>query len=515
MTGPVSAMELVRVLGVSTSGSTIKIDRGSFERIKQKDFARFMVEGDKNEDSILNVGEGEAVKVHSNYSIWHIPQVKNVGKLRRAKNLFVTFYSETIKGRKKIGILQKKIVVSRDEVEKKGVDQALEDAVKPIPDSLIKKGDKYGQGDKLVDTKIPKKHDMETVNFDTWSPESAVMPSAELKGKVGKKKQENPSLLVKKEKIKKKEMKKIFNSTVDGNIAKVNKAKGKPQDVYFKRKIDEHLRDFKQKQIVRSVYEDYLRERKRKKILAERALEKLALEYRKRRKEKGALWSAEMDDDQLRRFYVRSGVVEEEERRRLVTTTKVSNEFFFRYFRSFRDHTSDVNDINRGVGTSIEIGHEFHLVRTSKLLSPFTLSLSLGLGSGYYHLGNEINGQASKRMIGGAINWYFHNLPYMFKKYIFYVGTGISFGSAGVESPQLTRDYQYQVQTFPSVYLGGKYNYKMPGEKNSNYGVGVNFLFSMDRVRLSLGDNAEATDNIDGLISFFDIKLSAGLSLFF
>ena len=506
---------MVSLLGTSTSGNTIKIDRGSFERIKQKDIARFLVEGPGKKPEIFNVGEGEAIKVYSNYSIWHLPKVENIQKLRKAKKLFAAFYSETIKGRKRFELLQKKIVVSQEEVEKKGVDQALRDVLQPVPGTLIKKGDGYSKGKKLVETKVPKKHDVETVNFGTWSKEDDHKFDAELNREVGKKIQDNPKSLANGEIIKKKEMKKIFNSTVDGNIAKVNNSKGGPAAFYAGQRKDEHLRDFRRRQIIRNVYENYLKERQKRKLQVKMAVEQLALDYKRNKKTKGGLWSADMDDEQLRRFYLESGVAREQKRQQLLATTNISNEFFFRYQRSFLDHTSDLSGFNRGVGASFEVGHEFHLVRTSKRLSPFTLGLSVGLGNGFYHLGNQINGKASEKTFGMSVNWYFNNPPYVFRKYIFHLGTGMRVGSANVSSQDLTLDYSYQMQVFPAIYLGAKYHYQMPKEEASDFGIGMNFLFSIERIRLNTNDPVASADNIDGLISLIDIKLSAGLSLFF
>ena len=78
---------MVSLLGVSTSGNTIKINQGSFERIKQKDIARFMVEGPMENPQILNVGEGEAIKVYSNYSIWHLPKVGKHTKIEKGEKI--------------------------------------------------------------------------------------------------------------------------------------------------------------------------------------------------------------------------------------------------------------------------------------------------------------------------------------------------------------------------------------------------------------------------------------------
>ena len=353
--------------------------------------------------------------------------------------MLVAFHSNTIKGRKKLELLQKKIVVSRDEVVKKGVDQAIRDALKPVPDSLIKKGDEYRKSEQLVETTPYKKHDVETVNFDTWSEENNHKFDSELNKEVGKKVQENPSSSVDGERIKKKKMRKIFNSTIDGNIAKVNNAKGGPRGLYSKQRQDEHFMELRRRQFVRNVYDDYLKERKKKKLQIKRAKEQLALDYKRHKKSKGELWSAEMDDNQLRRFYLESGVASEHERQKLLATTSISNEFFLRYQRSFLDHTSDLSDFGRGFGAAFEIGHELHLVKTSKKLSPFTLGLSISLGNGYYHLGHGINGKASEKAVGAFFNWYFYNLPYMFRKYIFHLGTGIRIGSADISSLQLVQ----------------------------------------------------------------------------
>ena len=73
-----------------------------------------------------------------------------------------------------------------------------------------------------------------------------------------------------------------------------------------------------------------------------------------------------MSDEQLRRYFVTSGLSREVERRKLALENREGNEILVRITRGAYDN-SDAQDKNyRSLYSALEIGYEYHLMRTSK-----------------------------------------------------------------------------------------------------------------------------------------------------
>ena len=92
---------------------------------------------------------------------------------------------------------------------------------------------------------------------------------------------------------------------------------------------------------------------------------------------------------------------------------------------------------------------------------------------------------------------------------------GLRRGNATAQSSSNTVDYTYQFTSTPSFQAGLKYRFFAGDERDDaiRIGLGYNFLITSEILRYSV--NETIVDDIDGLFSANDVRIFAGLSVYF
>ena len=226
------------------------------------------------------------------------------------------------------------------------------------------------------------------------------------------------------------------------------------------------------------------------------------------------MWSASLNDKELRDYFMKNGIAEERRRQNFAIDNRIGNEAFIRYSWNTSVNYSDTDQNNQGQGYSFVFGYEYHLIRAIKGLENWSVDVFWELALDYYDLGN-INGKAQMSFLGGYFNYYFYNMPTSIKKFIWYAGVGMKFGSAQMENPELNATYGYGVQALPSYQLGIKYRFD-PGDEVDDVariGWGINFLFQTSLLKFSTND--QIVDDINGSFEAQDTRFSIGLAFIF
>jgi hypothetical protein len=231
-------------------------------------------------------------------------------------------------------------------------------------------------------------------------------------------------------------------------------------------------------------------------------------------KRDGEMWSADMDDVGLRKYFIRTGIEQEVRRRELALNELEGHEVMLNYSGSMVAH-GNTNDPNyQGRGYNLGIAYDLHLARTSASLKKWSLQFFLEKGVTEYDTG-VYNARSEETLYGAYVNYYFVNNPLTLNSFIYLFGAGIKNGNASVFTPDLSKEYSYQVLTVPSLQLMTKYRFR-PGdlrEDTVNIGMSVNFGINLDMKNLSVIDRVD--DNINSKISVTDLKYILGMSVFF
>ncbi|MBT3584476.1 MAG: hypothetical protein HN509_06200 [Halobacteriovoraceae bacterium] len=498
-TGQVMAFNGIQIVGVSESKKSVIVDRGSLEGVKTGDKARFLIQKGIANPKITYVARGEAIKVHSNYSYWYLSYVENPFLIRRGSKLLMSLQSEVLEGSRRYNIKQKKSILS----DGKSFAPFLLDR-ENIPRELVFSEKNYEPSEIIVDTYSKKEQDIETTNFDNWVRRKDPEFVEEYLDEYPLKHVNRANQVVPADKVRRNYKQAEFDGSLKESVDKVNGLRYGLAPMYHEQKKDSL--GVREKITTDNYYQRLVQDKKGENFISPRAVAKI-------RKE-GPGWSADMNDEQLRRFYNRSGIERELVRQKEAQGEKAGHELNFRYATGLNQNTTQADDNHQSTNYSLAIGYELMLIRTNPALKNFTVEMALERGINFYDL-DGINGRFVEGTAGFAANWYFYNPPTSIRQYMFFLGVGTKRGSASVTSTSITKDYTYSVVALPVLRFGMKYRFKAGDTQDESVkiGMGVNFLFETESVRLSVED--ALNDDIAPVITAQNVKFAVGMSFYF
>ncbi len=497
------AVEDVTVLEVSSTQKSIMIDRGTeLDHIRPGQRARFYVQQSTDVPHMTFIAEGEAVKVHSNFSYWYLKNVDNAKLLKKGQRLEFISDAEILSGRREVEVRERSVVLAPDE----SADDFKEQSKRGVPERLLKKKDGYEENEQKVQTEIPRTEDLRETSYGTWDEESSQSTSdfeKEIKAK-------KSTLLTPKKKAPEKKPsavafeKEIYDSSSVGVINKINSYSDPLDALYGERKTKngDGTGNTSSSNVFKLAKEDEGKSR----AISDADLSKIDKDDPR--------WSEEMSDKQLRRFFVESNIEREITRQRFAIGNAPNNEIIFRYVMGVADKTNAEENSNRGTAQAIDTAYEFHLLRATEALKDWTLEGGFSWGYNFYNT-EPYNARASEQVFHAGLNYYFYNGPSAINSVLWHVGAGMRYGSASLISENFLQEYGYQVS---STYgqLGVKYRFS-GGDYDLDVfrvGFGINALMSVERTTLSSNQPIMQYD-VSGSIVTTDTKFALGLSIFF
>ncbi|MBT5092766.1 MAG: hypothetical protein HOM21_00895, partial [Halobacteriovoraceae bacterium] len=315
-TGQVMAFNGIQIVGVSESKKSVIVDRGSLEGVKTGDKARFLIQKGIANPKITYVARGEAIKVHSNYSYWYLSYVENPFLIRRGSKLLMSLQSEVLEGSRRYNIKQKKSILS----DGKSFAPFLLDR-ENIPRELVFSEKNYEPSEIIVDTYSKKEQDIETTNFDNWVRRKDPEFVEEYLDEYPLKHVNRANQVVPADKVRRNYKQAEFDGSLKESVDKVNGLRYGLAPMYHEQKKDSL--GVREKITTDNYYQRLVQDKKGENFISPRAVAKI-------RKE-GPGWSADMNDEQLRRFYNRSGIERELVRQKEAQGEKAGHELNFRY----------------------------------------------------------------------------------------------------------------------------------------------------------------------------------------
>lgn len=498
------AIGTAKVLEISSTGLSVILDRGQFEGIKVGMKGRLLRPvGDIDRPKFKYLATAEVIKVHSNYSYWYLRDINKAEFLDKGQRVVFVTMGETLSGRRDANYKKRRVVLRKGETPLKFV----EENEKGVPPELIKKDEKYEENNQELTETYPTLDEERIITeFETWSKDKKLEYVDEYMQEVAINRETDISEDRRLDDYKKKDGEKLFKSVVEGSVDKFNDYNYSLNTFYREQKKDEDYKEIRESVVEETVYAKYQKEKEQKKWVSPQAMAKIERD--------GDLWSSDMNDEQLRRFFIKSGIRRENERQRLALNEYNSNEVTFFYSTALREHYTTDDDNFQGSNYSLGVGYEFHLRRTDPDWDKHTLDLYLIRTISFYDIGGGVNGRFTEGMVRAGYNYYFVNNPATVYKWMFLGGIGLVRGNALMQGIGLTKDYNYSVIGFP-MHLGFKYRFKSGDELDQLAGIGwgVNFKFSYEWLKLTNVDLIE--DDINGSISIVDLRFSVGLSAYF
>ncbi len=497
-------LDNVTIEDLSSSQKTMVIDRGHLDDYTEQIVAKFYVQaGDYQFPKIFLVAEGRLVKSMPKKSIWYLSKIQLPRLIKTHEHLLV-LNSNHVKMGRTMTIKQKHVLIPEEQYATP--DQYLDENKNSVPDHFLKDLSNYDESNELFETKKVPEADLKIQTFEHLKKNTIARFNDDLNDEVF----DNyfvGSREVKLGDITKNEDKKLLDSMAQGYEEKINSEKyGLINGLYKNAQKNSSIKDLNNKISINSVYDNEKERIKTQETINPEAIAKINNE--------GPQWSADMDNDTLRRYFIRTGLEHEVRRRELAINELDGNEILFHYAGSMSDHTSSIDQNYRNLGYSLGLGYDLHLSRTSADLKNWSIQFFLETGVSDYNVGG-MNARGQEGDYGVFLNYYFFNNPLTLNTVNFSAGIGLKAGSIKMESLIFSKAYTYQVLTLPSFQLLGKYRFRAGDltEETANVGASINFGINLDAKRLSVIDTLD--DNIEGKLNISDLKYLLGMSFYF
>lgn len=485
----------VEIRQISRSKKSLSLGYGGLDGLKTGQRGWFLSRDAKTKIKMKKVAFGEAIKVFPTTSYWFLSEIPLSYLLVEGQRLLLLEMS-SLKGRSPIDIRKKRVILDK----LKTPEQYLEEQENgEIPREIIQRGEDYSETRELVETSPLKEQEIEVTTFSKWEkekgrslsetggPEENIYSIPEDQG---------PSF----KEVRSQRKKDLLDSLAEGAVDKG----------YFYKDLDDLYENIEATSFVQerslkpSVYEEYQRKKKEENFINPFAVEKILGE--------GDLWSSDFDRDQLRDFFVSSGIALERERQKFALENEVGHEFFILYGVELNSHIDSSDKNYQGSGVSLGIGYDYFLMKTTKKLEHFSLEFFLETANNYYDFGTK-NALAKEISFKLSLNWYLMT-PSSLRKYIWYLGTGIQIGGATLKNVSFSSSYNVQIREFPTIHLGLKYRFG--GRRKGDWAdksIGLHFLLSSGMRSLTVSDQIK--DDIKVSLSVGGLRFSGGLSFLF
>lgn len=476
------------VVETSQSKKSLILDQGSLNGVQVGEEGEFYFQEGVNKPKLIRIGVGKAVKVLPNYSFWYLLDIENMDYLVPQTKVIFLGDADAMRGRRPLKI--------KNRVRANSMNR---------PNATFLKNDYNASKDILGTDKQEKGFDKTITKTIEWE-DDGKREMDENGEELKLKKISIPSFSKENKEMRDNNYIEVASSTTSGSVEKINKNESGLTSFYLNQKRDPNIRWLRDEGWYYNAYRTYKYDKRKDVEISPQAKAKMERE--------GDMWSADLDDEALREFVVKNGLTLEKEKQKFAFENRIGNELIFRYQWNTTPNTTQDDLTNQGQGYSLIFGYEYHLMRAIKSLENWSIDAFWEQGLDYFNVGG-VNAKAQYALLGGYVNYYFYNEPSSIKKFIFYGGAGLKFGSANLSQQDLTQEYAYTMKALPSYQIGLKYRFD-PGDEvdeGIRVGMGINFVVQVSLLSLNASD--EILDDINGTIEGQETKFGLGMVFIF
>ncbi len=499
-------VDTTQILLVSSSGRTVIMDQGIYAGFKVGETVKFVkVETkDMNVPKLQFAGKAINVKVSPDHSIWYFRELAQEVSLKKGMRLSYLKEEQVLQGRNLPNTKKKKVILN----DRMDLQEILFQEKEKMPSDLILKGEDREGKEFVYDHEVNPGVSMENQGYDIWKKEKKTKYVNEYLEELEQKYLGPRSKTLDDQKIIDETKEMVFDKKIQGVIKKMNHLDFGLEGLYWEQRRDRDLPAIQQKISSISTYDSHYKEVEARHFLEPRAKAKFQKD--------GELWSADMNDEEMRNYMLETGIDEEKRRQKYNLEHKAGLEFSFKIGLGMSDHFTELDPSYQGRGYSIGLTFEYPFVKIAELLDRFSMEFFVMQGISYYEIADDVNGRFADGSYGGALNFYFLGVPHALDRLISYVGVGARRGLASVTSSLISQDYDYHIVGMPEYHLGVKYRFRSGDERNNslNVGMGWNAMISVESVRYNPSTTIKDTF-LYGSVITNEMKGYFGLSLYF
>jgi hypothetical protein len=482
---PVYALNEVRLLNLSSSNQTALFNLGSFDGVKEKDFA-VIVKEIRSLDSIdlrvVPVARARNVKINTDASVWILYKIYDPELLVRGDKFLILSETELLSGRRDPRF-SRLTTVGRT---KQTPSEIAKNGLSNDHDEMVKLKSKYKEGRKLHDEKVITNDDGTLIDLERWE---------NMKGeryRVALYKSPNQ------EDFRREMRLATFEKLVTNYLRKINDPDFNYDQFYEEQMRTEYSNEFRKQSNSNTEYKDYLARKN--------AQFKNDLKIRRYQLEQGDVWSEDFSDEELKDNLKSISALQEKDRREYLVTNPPKYSLFLDYGFSINDSQTDKDPYQRDGRAAIEAGLEFIPFLKHQTLERFTLFSSLRRNQTAFETNGSNAGVDEFSLTAGA-NWYPLYAPYTVEAPVFFIGTFIRSGYATVAAPTPGDKANYTVLSVPGLWGGMKYNLRS--------GVGLRVIASMETLSLDRYESSKTESILPDSTQLVEARAGFGLNYMF
>lgn len=486
---------------VSHSGKTILLNTGSYTGLKELDRAKLVFQKGLDRGDYFEVATIELIKVYPNYSYWNVVSVKKRKNIKAGTELTLLTFDDLLKGKRPYRFLKKKVIVNQyDDIAK------------------YKRNLNKDSGD--IPTYKKEGHDyyinqMSGENFDPDNAIRTTLGTYNVSGRGSFKLDEYERDF----KLKESPDQDMIDD-IDNDLLERDSAVATGYLSATSKRIQEV--DEKDLETIENLYkrEKYLKESQGSlaHFQANKKFKRIEfMEQNKINKRTDPMWSATMQEREIRNYLLKSGFKEERQRQKHAMTNRKGHELFIRYSFDTGDNIEQREAANlQGLSHSFTLGFGYHLSQTAESLDNWVASLSLLAADDYYNMGIS-NFKSTEKTMRFTLDYYFVGSPDKIGGYTWFLGAGIKLGKTELISGDVSGVFSYDIRSFQSLRFGFRYRFDGGDEldKLIKIGYGFSVLVNYESIVLSASDFGQLPGDMYARTTVSDYRVAMGFDFFF
>ncbi len=448
------ALTGARLLGQSRSGQTALFNLGTYDGIKEGEYAVIVKEIrdlDARDLRIVPVAKARNVKLNTTNSVWILYRIFDPELLVKGQRYLILSESHMLSGRRDPRLGRISVVTERDKVALQTMDTLSEDK-----DRLGKLKTQYPEIMPLHEREKRSDADGELIDVEGWK---------DFRG------ERHRTALYKSphQKDFRRELRlQTFEKLVTAYLKRVNDPAFSYDKFYDQQMRDNFSNEFRKRSNFSTEFEAFVSTQ------AQKAVEDAKL-YRALL-EDGESWSQNFSDEELKRLLGEVSVLQEKDRRVFIYREARRYTTYLTFGMNLSEAQTEKDPGYRREGSYSAEG-ELEAVPFLKhdTLERFTLTAGLRMNRTAFETQNY-NARFDELSLTAGGNWYPIYAPYAYEAPVIFLGAYVRSGGGSAEAPSVNETANYTVLALPGLRVGMKYNFKN--------NVGLRIAMSMETLSL-------------------------------
>jgi hypothetical protein len=476
------ALTEARLLNQSRSGQTAVFNLGSFDGIKEGDYAVILKQIrdiDTQDLRVIPAARARNIKLNSDSSVWILYHIYDQELFVKNEKFVLLSESHMLSGRRPPQLGRIRVVTQKDKAAEQAGYASNEDK-----DRLSKLKNNYQTITPTHENTAQSDNDADLVDLEVWKKNNKLRYSSALYKSPHKKEFQRQLNLA------------TFEKLVTAYLERVNDPDFNYDQFYELQKKDAFSQHFNLNTNYDSEYNRFLR-RESTRSSADAKLFRSILE-------KGESWSADYSDEELKNVLTQVSELQEKDRRLFVIAKPTRYSWAFDYGQYLTDaQTKNDPQYRKESRYSTEVDFEATPFLKHEKLERFTLNTSFRLNHTAFEA-NSFNANFNEYSFTFGTNWYPWYAPYAVESPVFFLGAYLRSGYGKADVPTIGEKANYTILSLPGLRVGMKYYMR------NNWGL--RFIMSFETLKIERYEASKFSSVLPENTNLVEGKFGFGLT---